>query len=172
MTVTPYMLDANNVVTNITESGVNSYVNLADTQQYMTDRGYAQTLIDLVTDGVVLRSADYINLYAQRYLGVKSTGIINNMQWPRAGVLLYGLLVPNDVIPDLIRDAQMETAHEIVSDRDPVATMPTQIVSKQTVGPIEIEYDTNAGTEIPGYEYIKISALLRPVLKDMFRVSR
>ena len=120
-----------------------------------------------------MRGADYINSYRDRFKGEKRTAIGSNMQFPRSNVDLDGNTVPPTVIPDLLVEAQIETALEIANNRDPNATMSTQIVKKRRVGDLEIEYDTKAGTEIPDYEYRKIDNLLQPILIDSaFRVYR
>lgn len=150
-------------------SGANSYVSLADAGDYATRRGYDVTL----TDQLLLRAADYINTYRDRFKGTKLTPVTSNMQFPRINVILDGYIVPSDQIPALIPAAQVETAVELAGGRDPQEAISTQIIKRQRIGPLEIEYDTESGVELPSFDFPKINDLLAPVLTDdLTRVYR
>ena len=155
----------------------NSYVLLSDANTHITSRGYDVT----ITEAHLIRAADFINAFRRRFRGEKVTPDVSNMQWPREGVFLDEELLGSDVIPQLITHAQIEAAVEIASNRDPQATTnpqtsSEQVIRRQRVGNLEIEYDTsNTGGGILGslgYSYPKITALLQPVLTDNFLVSR
>ena len=150
-------------------NGANSYVSLVDANQYLTDRGITTEL----TDGLLLRGCDYINSFRDRYKGYKQTAVTSNMQWPRAFAVIDNYLVRSNVIPAVIPDAQIEAALEIALDRDPHETTSTRVIKREKLDVLEVEYDTQAGREVPDYDYRRVRALLSPVLKDnMFRVSR
>lgn len=149
--------------------GANSYVSLADANQYLTDRGINVEL----TEGLLLRGADYVNSFRDRFKGYKQTDVTSNMQWPRAFAVIDNYLVRSNVVPAVIPDAQIQSALEISMDRDPHETTSTQVVKRQKIDVIEIEYDTRAGNEIPNFDYRRIRSLLDPVIDDNYmRVSR
>lgn len=148
--------------------GANTYISLVDAQTYLNDRGYDITL----TEGLLLRGCDYVNSFRTRFKGYKQTNVLSNMQWPRAFAVIDNYLINSNVIPAVIPDAQVETALEMAMNRDPHDTTSTQVVKKIKADAIEKEYDTMAGREVPNFEYRKIMALLRPVLKDTWIVTR
>ena len=141
----------------------NSYVSLTDANTYATDRGYTVTL----TEGLLVRGADYVNSFRDRFSGEKLTPASSNMQFPRSDAILDGDNLPLDEIPQLIVEAQIETAIEIANNRDPQSTTTSQLVKKRRVGPLEIEYDNKYGdTTVGTYDYRKINNLLQPILTD------
>ena len=152
-------------------SGANSYVSFADATQYLTDRGITVE----VTEGHLLRAADYINSFAERYKGYQKTGAnrttLSTMQWPRQYVSYAGIgdcygYIPDDKIPDLIIHAQIESALEIASNRDPLSTVSARQIKKQKVDVIEVEYDTSMGSSGQDiFDHRRVMALLSPFLK-------
>ena len=151
-------------------SGANSYVSFADATKYISDRGIAVK----VTEGHLLRAADYINSFSDRYKGYQKTGTnrdsLSIMQWPRSYVFVDGTTsgyLPDDEIPDLIIHAQVESAIEIASNRDPLSTVSARQIKKQKVDVIEVEYDTSVGTGGQDiFDHRRVMTLLCPVLKD------
>ena len=152
-------------------SGANSYVSLAEAQQYLTDRGI--TLTPGLEEGHVLRGADYVNTFGERFKGTRLIKPPSTMQWPRFGVLLDDIWLDTDVIPDQIKDAQIETAIEIANNRNPHATISARDVKKQKIADLEIEYESTPGASLERFDYPRVMALLRPLLTDdLFRVTR
>lgn len=150
-------------------SNANSYVSVTDANLYLADRGITVT----VSEGQILRGADYVNSFRTRFKGFKLTPIASSMQWPRSYVVLDERLLPDGTIPALIIDAQIEVALEIASNRDPHETTSTRVIKKQKLDVLEVEYDTMAGREVPNYDYRRVKSLLRPVLRnDWATVSR
>ena len=147
-----------------TFSDANSYVSVADANVYVTDRGYTTVL----TEGLLIRGADYVNSFRDRFSGEKRTPASSNMQFPRTDAILDNDELPTDEIPNLIIEAQIETALEIANNRDPQETVTSQLIKKEKVGDLEVEYDNKYGdTSASGsYDYRKISNLLQPILTD------
>lgn len=157
---------------NATFDGANSYVSLAEANDYLMDRGVAVTL----EEGHVVRGADYVNTFADRYKGVRIPSSSSVMQWPRAGVFLDGNLtqVASNEIPKILKEAQIETAYEISQGRDPSSTISTRVIKRERVDVIEREYDTPPGGQLYAqFDYRRIFLLLAPLLSDdLFRVFR
>ena len=150
-------------------SGANSYVSSTQARAYLDLRG----ILTELTDGVLVRGADYINSFRSRFKGNKLTAISSNMQFPRSNVVIDGYDLPPDQIPQAIVDAQIQTALEMVANRDPLATIIERPVRKQKLGPLEVEYDTSSAQKLPTYSYKHITLLLAPLLVNNFgRVSR
>ena len=152
--------------------GANSYVSLADANKYLSDRGIMVTL----TEGHVIRGADYINTFADRFKGTRVTESSSVMQWPRVGVFLDGSfeLIPSNEIPKILIEAQIEAAYEISQGRDPSSTISTRVLKRERVDVIEREYDTPPGGQpYAQFDYRRIFLLLAPLLTDdLFRVVR
>ena len=150
--------------------GANTYVSLADAIQYVNDRGYGVTL----TEGHVLRGADYINSFAEVYKGQivvgKTKTLLSTMQWPRSNVYLEGSYdcLPKDKIPGGIIHAQIETAYEIANARDPLATVSTRVIKKQKVDVIETEYDNTRGSGQATFDYRRVMAYLYQFIDTRF----
>ena len=161
----PLVVETGSVV-----DGANTYVSLADANEYLTDRDIAVTL----SAGQLLRGADYVNSFRDRYKGYKQTAVTSNMQWPRAFAVIDDYLIRSDAIPAVIPDAQIEAALELSLGQDPLTTVDLRPVKKEKVGDLEVEYDTSSSaTTIPTIRFRRVLALLRPVLKNIgMRVMR
>ena len=157
------------VETGAVVSEANSYVSLADAQTYVADRGLNVEL----TEGHLLGGADYVNSYRTRFKGQKLTSGLSSMQFPRTNLRLDGILLANDVIPDVVIDAQIQSAIEIAQGRDPLGTISARSVRRQRAGPTEREFFKDAGSDLDSFDYRKIDALLLPLLNDdLTRVFR
>jgi hypothetical protein len=87
-------------------TNANSYVSEAEVRTYAEDRG-----ITVGTDSAVailiFNAMDYMNAqYDERWVGVK-TDDANALAWPRTGICMNGVDIPDDVIPNDIKQAQM-----------------------------------------------------------------
>lgn len=149
-------------------SEANSYISLVNALAYLTERGVTTT----ITEGQLLRGAEYVNSFRERFKGCKLTPIDSSMQWPRSGVYLDNNLLDNKLVPQLIPHAQVEVALEIANNRDPLETVDQRVIKKKRVDVIETEYDTTR-QQLRTFDYRRIMALLRPVLKNTWgTVSR
>ena len=141
--------------------GANSYISLANATTYLKNRGVNNT----ITEGQLLRGADYINSFRERFKGCKLTSAGSSMQWPRSDVYLDHDLLDSKTIPDLIPSAQVEVALEISNNRDPLETVDKRVIKKKRTDVIETEYDTSRQV-LRTFDYRRIMALLRPVLNN------
>lgn len=148
--------------------GANSYVSLASNiddvfsaRDYLTDRGITTE----ITEGQLLRGAEYVNSFRERFKGFKVTPVTSSMQWPRFFVIIDEYFLDARHIPEVIPKAQIEVALEIANGRDPHSTIDMRVVKKKRVDVIETEYDTRL-QRLETFDYRRIKALLRPVLKQ------
>lgn len=142
-------------------SDANSYVSLADANSYLQSRDYPTVL----TEGQLLRAADYINNFGDRFRGVKATNELSEMQWPRCCFFLSGTYLSSNVIPPLIISAQVITANEIANERNPSDPISSPRIKRRRVENIEIEYQPDEGAEDSGgFDFRAVMNILRPVL--------
>lgn len=121
-------------------SNANSYVTIAELEAYATARGVTITSAELQ----LTKSMDYIERLS--FIGVKSTQD-QSLQWPRYNVIIDGYYLDSNVIPNELKNAQIETAMSIFAGTDPLADIPRQKKSA-TVGAVSVEYQGTQSTTI------------------------
>ena len=127
-------------------SGANSYITLADANQYVDNTSGDSTWTAPATDAAkekALRMAtQYVDAeYAPSWKGVASEDN-QALDWPRAGVTLRdGYGIDSDEIPQALKDAVCELAVDYLVNgtlMDDVSS-PGSVKRKQA-GPVSIEY--------------------------------
>ena len=150
-------------------SGANSYVSLADAQKYLTDRDKTT----VISDGLLLQGADYVNSLRRRYRGFKVSPVTSSMQFPRNYLIYDNQIFPNDAVPDIVIAAQIEAAVSFANNQDPYETTTDQIITKQKADVFEREFDTRSNPSPPTFELKRVMALLYPLFNDTdMEVSR
>jgi len=115
----------------------NSYASEAELSTYALDRGITVTG---TAAELLIRAMDYIE--SKNFVGTK--GSRNQaLMWPRYGVILNNYYFASDEIPQLLKDAQIETAIAIGDDVDPLDNQ-TRETRKEKVGDLEVEYAPHA----------------------------
>jgi hypothetical protein len=125
------------VETGTGSASANSYVSEAELATYAADRGITVTGTAAV---LLIRSMDYIE--SKDFLGTKGTST-QKLMWPRHGVTVNDYLFASDEIPQLLKDAQIETAIAIGDGVDPLDNQARE-TSKEKVGNLEVEYTATA----------------------------
>jgi len=134
--------------------GANAYLSLADADAYHALRGNAawDALDDDTKEAALIKATDYmIQMYRPRWKGSRMDQN-QVLDWPRGYVYLqpfikgalfpfgtFPFMVPNDVVPDLVKNACAELALR-VSAFDLLPDL-TQGVERETIGPITVQYD-------------------------------
>lgn len=115
----------------------NSYVSVATFEAYAAARG-----ITLTGDSeqLLIQAMDYIE--GLNYQGRKVSAD-QPLQWPRSGVIIDGYYVDSDVIPQELKNGEMQTAIAIDMGQSPLASI-TQNAIRKKVGSIEIEYSSSS----------------------------
>lgn len=132
----------------------NSYVSEAELTTYANDRGV--TLAGAASQ-LLLLSMD--TLETRKYQGSKSV-TDQPLSWPRSGVVVDGVSVGENEIPDDLKAAQIVTALSIDAGVNPMGKI-DPAVKRKKVDVIEIEYRDNAASR--SFDP-KISAYLKPLL--------
>ena len=115
----------------------NSYVSEADLATYAADRGLTVTGTAAV---LLIRAMDYIE--SKDFLGTKANQSQATM-WPRYGVMINNYYLSSTSIPQLLKDAQMETAIAVGAGVDPLDNQARE-TKKEKVGSLEVEYSDSA----------------------------
>lgn len=107
---------------------------------------------------LLVKAHDYIE--SRSYKGAR-TDDAQVHSWPRTDVVVDGVALASDAVPQRVIDAEYATAIAIDGGCDPLA-IESRKVKKEKVDVIEIEYDENsAGTAT----LHAVDALLRPLMR-------
>lgn len=156
------------------KSGADSYVSLDEAKAYFNARGLAFP-IDAAFEKLLVKAMDYLEQEASGpYKGSPTFPGMDTVKWPRTGVVVDEYEIPSSSIPRQLKFAQCQLAFEMQTV-DPTPTLSGNIVKREKVDVLETEYaiDYKAGQKPP--EVIKVTLLLRPLLRNTpfgLRVSR
>ena len=99
--------------------GVNSYVTVDEVAGYADTHFYTFTSSQRTNiRQFIFRAMDYVESYRDKFQGRK-TSPTQPLQWPRQGVVLDGIAVAEDVIPDEIKEAVSICSIEMIQGFDP-----------------------------------------------------
>jgi hypothetical protein len=128
-----------------------AYATTVELTAYATARGY--TLMgDL--DVLLTKANDWIE--TQNYKGVA----IGETAWPRDGVYVGGVWIPDDSVPTAIKNAEMAMAIEIDKGNEPLSTL-GRATKREKVGELEVEYMDSASNSST---FSAPMALIKPYL--------
>ena len=104
----------------------NSYVSEAELTAYAADRGITVTG---TKSELLIRAMDYIE--SKDFLGTKGTRT-QALVFPRFGIFLNNYELSSSAIPQLLKDAQMETAIAVGDGVDPLDNQARQTVKEKS----------------------------------------
>lgn len=121
--------------------GTNSYVTRQELIDYADARGI--TVPDTAeTDVLLINATDFMETYEGRFLGSRATAE-QALAWPRQGVVLGGFKVPEDEVPELVKQVQKEIALDLQAGVDLYNREDRQIVTRERVdGAVEVAFAT------------------------------
>lgn len=121
--------------------GTNSYVTRQELIDYADARGI--TVPDAAeTDVLLINATDFLETYEGRFVGSRATAE-QALAWPRQGVVLRGFEVPEDEVPELVKQVQKEIALDLQAGVDLYNREDRQIVTRERVdGAVEVAYAT------------------------------
>jgi len=121
--------------------GTNSYVTRQELIDYADARGI--TVPDTAeTDVLLINATDFMETYEGRFLGSRATAE-QALAWPRQGVVLRGFKVPEDEVPELVKQVQKEIALDLQAGVDLYNREDRQIVTRERVdGAVEVAFAT------------------------------
>ena len=123
----------------------NSYVTVGEFTAYAAARNIVLPADDEAKEALLIKAMDYIEMYDLRYRGVRYD-TEQALSWPR----VYSYVRTG--IPAALKKLQMVLAVVSMStDLLPVVTGSSQAITRETVGPITLEYtdESNSAPSIP-----------------------
>ena len=121
--------------------GTNSYVTRQELIDYADARGI--TVPDTAdTDVLLINATDFLETHEGRFIGSRTTAE-QALAWPRQGVILRGFKVPEDEVPELVKQVQKEIALDLQAGVDLYNREDRQIVTRERVdGAVEVAFAT------------------------------
>lgn len=151
-------------------TGAESYVSVAEADAYHAAHGNTATWAAAGAGGkeVALRKATaYIDgHYGAQYKGYRSYPLTQALLWPRAEVIEFpedGVSIPNNVIPQRLKDAICEAALRAVSGTLAPDLESGGRVQSVRVGEISQTFFPNAS---PTTKYQQLDQLMAPLLSS------
>lgn len=155
----------------------NSYVSVAEYRAYAEARGVVLPIDDAEVEVQLVQAMDYVESFRAKYQGHKtwprpdmdvSHPHAQALQFPRTGVVLdcnYNL--PDNVIPQELKQTQMQAAMEIHNGLVLMPSSDGRVVKKEKVDVIETEYmtaqDIGSGAVVGSPSFPLLEALLAPL---------
>lgn len=159
------------------KANATSYVTVAEARTYAASRGVVLSNDDAVVEAQLIQAMDYVESFRAKYQGRKtwprpdmdvSHPDAQALQWPRTGVVIdcdYNL--PDNVIPQELKQAQMQAAIEVHNGLVLMPSSDGRVVKKEKVDVIETEYMTSdevgGGGVIGTASFPILEALLEPL---------
>ena len=126
-------------------TGANSYNTLAELRAYALARGVTLSADDTVLETQSTKAMDYFESFRDLLQGSKSEPLTQELQFPRLGVYIDGVLIDGDVIPTLVKSVQSQIVMEVHAGVTLQPTSKGGVVTKRKVGPIEREFSDKYG---------------------------
>ena len=164
-----------------------AYLSVADFKSMATKMGFVySSYTDAQIEQALRRGAQYLdNKFRYRFLGIRTDGREQAMEWPRQYVTLTPLrpdvgdwlpvnqTIPSDEVPIEIINASYEaTTRELVTPGSltPDYTSSEQVVS-ETVGPLSVTYASRSGSQAVLPVVTAIDRIVAPILRRQNNLS-
>jgi len=146
-------------------AGANSYVLLVDARAILNLLGQDLNSVDTIAEQQILNAARHIEAFRQSFKGWKRNGT-QSMQWPRLGVVIDGISIDSNIIPQDLIDAQVFAAYEYAQGQILQPSSPNQsVASEEVVGAVKVSYfDTGSIDGSPAL--VRVNDSLNPLLKS------
>lgn len=144
-------------------ASANSYVTVAQARAYASARGVTLSTIDATVEQNLIAAMDYLEAQRAKFQGSKVSAT-QSLQWPRNDVLIDCNEVASTVIPNELKNVQIQLAIEVSKGVDLMPTRQGAFVKLEKVGPIETQYSERIGTGLTP-DMTAVDALLAPLFK-------
>jgi hypothetical protein len=141
-----------------TNPAANSYVSVTDLTDFATLRGITFTGDEEV---LLINAMDYVEAVRDDFKGSK-TSSTQPLQWPREGVWIDNYAIDSDVIPQELKNAQMQAAIE--TDSQDLSPNTGQNIKSEKVDVLEVVYQDGDGS-LTAPNFPKVDAYLDPISK-------
>lgn len=149
--------------TNVT--GANSYGDLDGYKAYASARGLVIDADDTVLEQEMIAAMDFIEAQEPRFKGSRYY-VDQALSFPRSPMDYNGVNVAGE-IPLQLQAAQYRLAYDasLTDDGQLLATGESSLVTKEKIGPVEVEY-SEKGSLNPAPSYKAAMALLTPLFTN------
>ena len=144
-------------------ANANSFATVTECRDYATQRGLELPTNDSDVEALLIKAQDYLQSLEGNFQGSR-THTIQELAFPREGVVLFGVEQQKESIPKLLKTAQCRLAFD-ASQADLLTTGGGRIIKKEQVGPLVTEYD-NDGVANPQVKLTQALAHLDPLFKS------
>ena len=141
-----------------------SYVTALEARAFALKRGITLDVDDAVVEPLLIQAMDWLEALRLRFIGSELEKS-QQLAWPRYGVVIFGYLVDEDLIPPQLKNAQMQ----LCIDAQTTALQPTSAgkeVTKNKVGELEKQF-AESGTGGDTTQFVKAQGFLRPLLNGI-----
>lgn len=147
-----------------------SYATLAQADEYHLKRGNAGwTGEEASKEAALRRATEYLDgAYRARWLGQGATPA-QALAWPRSYVRVGWDYLPSDTVPVAVVRACCDAALREIQSPGSLAPdlYPGERVVSETVGPLEVEYADNGGSDVSAPPVlVAVDRILAPVLRS------
>lgn len=134
--------------------GSNTYVDDAEYIAYAAARGKTIGSDATAREIELIKSMDFIEGHRRQFKGLK-VAFDQSLQWPRFSVFIDGFDIGSDVIPEELKNAQMETG--IAYNGFEVLTTGTnQNVQSEKLDTLEVSYFNGGSWQSPQLETVNV----------------
>lgn len=146
------------------KTDANTYISLAEYDEYISCRGFVDTGTDAEKTARIIQSKDWIEEQDPLFQGWKHSEN-QALIWPRSWVVIYGFGLDSDEIPQQLKDAQAQLTFDsattdIYNVNDGLA------VTKEKIDVIETEYSDNGVVTVQPI-FAKVQAILEPLYSNL-----
>jgi len=132
---------------------------------YTADQGAANPTVaasDILREQWLRKGTEFmIQAYTDRWQGERVYPLVQALDWPRQGVIVNGVSIENDVVPETVKRACAEMALRAAAGS--LLDDLTQGVTSEQVGSISVTYDKTSNRKI---RYSAVEQMLAPYLKS------
>ncbi|CNE41958.1 MULTISPECIES: DnaT-like ssDNA-binding protein [Yersinia] len=154
------------LVTNPDSSNFESYASVDDLRALATSRGYDVPVDDESCEQLLLQGMDYL---AGLIWKGSRTVAEQPLFWPRTGVVVDGHLLPKNIIPKQVVQAQCKLAIEAQEiDLSPAFAGGGEVTQETVVGAVSVSYAEGSSVAAPSFTWL--NGLLRGMITSAGQV--
>lgn len=141
--------------------GTDTYATEAELAAYALARGITVTGTPSI---LLIKAMDYLATLEDRWQGSR-TSASQPLAWPRTGVYVYGTLLADDAIPQILKDAQCRLALDVDVGVELMPNVPVGAsgsVIEKTVDVVTVKYAEGYNNSQP--IFVSVNGLLKPLM--------
>lgn len=155
----PLIIEDSSIVEN-----ANSFATVDECRVFADARGLVLPVNDEDVEKALVKAADFLFSLEADFQGAR-TDAAQDLPFPRDGVFLHGSLDISGTIPKVLKQAQCRLAYD-TTQADLLATGAGRITKSESVGPLEVEYETEGSNGTANPQVILTAALT--ILSPLF----